>query len=233
MGEDTGYGIIAGNNSSQYWQSDTAIWALKYHQKSICLLRAATGLVCMSGVEANIPCWQIGGRSVQDHRDGWWAWSTWCIKERWREPGFISLEKRHLREDLIADVHCLTGGYQPSLRSAQGCLVLKRLVLSLVARDKRDTLQHGKFWLHIRRKTPSHESGAAPGQGQERWWDLHCGTCSKLSWTRPWPTWPRFEVSWAWRGELEQRHPDVLPHLNLSVILCAKPAALSHVLIMS
>lgn len=154
--------------------SSTAIWALKYHQKSTCLLRAAAVPVYMSGVEVNIACWQIGDKSVRGHGDGSWGWSTWGTEETWREPGFVSLEKRRLREDLIADIHCFIDGYQPPLRSAQGCLVLKRLVLSLVVRDKRDTLQHRKFWLHIRRKTPSHRSGAALGQGQERWWDLHC-----------------------------------------------------------
>lgn len=47
----------------------------------------------------------------------------------------------------------LTYSYQPSLTSSQGCLVLKSLVLTLVIRDKRDTLRRGKFCLHVRNKT--------------------------------------------------------------------------------
>lgn len=131
----------------------TAIEALEYYQKNLCVLRVATIPVYTSGVEADITCWQTEERSVQSHRDGGWVWCTWCREERWKESGFVSMEKACLREALIADVHWLTDSYQPSLRSSQGCLVFKSLVLILGIRDKRDTLEHGKFCLHMRSKT--------------------------------------------------------------------------------
>lgn len=124
-----------------------AIEALQYHQKNLCILRVATIPVYTSGMEPDIICWQ---RSMQCHGDGEWVWCTSWREERWKESGFASMEKECLRE---ADVHWLTDGYQPSHRSSQGCLVLKNLVLTLVIRDKRYTLQSGKFCLHLRNKT--------------------------------------------------------------------------------
>lgn len=110
------------------------------------------------------------------------------------------------------------------------CLVLKCLVLSLVVRDKSDTLPHGKFWLHKKKKNSSHKSGAAPAQGHETRWDLCCWTCSKAIWTSPWATWPyrRSQLgSERWVGTGFQM---CLPPW-IAVILCANLATSSHVLI--
>lgn len=82
----------------------TAIEALEYHQKKICVPTVATIPVYTSGVEADIICWQVEEWSVQGYGDGGWVWCTWWREERWRESGFVSMEKGCLREALIADV---------------------------------------------------------------------------------------------------------------------------------
>lgn len=198
--------------------------ALQYHQKNLFILRVATIPVYTSVVEAEI-CWQ---RSMQCHGDGEWVWYTSWREERWKESGFASMEKECLRE---ADVRWLTDGYQSSLRSSQGSLVLKNLVLTLVIRDKRYTLQDGKFCLHIRNKTTV----------VQPWDRARCGdggmsTAERVQNVSAQGTDQADLVLKAvelGKGDGNKDLQMCLRTWMISMILCAQPAAPSHVLIMS